>query len=96
MIGTASPTSTTVIAMATVFRIDGTAGRTIRVATDGWVMTDDTHRPGPPDSRRINVNQEYELRYWTSELNVSAERLREAVKAVGVSVEAVRKYLKSK
>ena len=40
--------------------------------------------------------QDYEVRYWTQELNVSTERLREAVKAAGTSVEAVRQYLKDK
>jgi hypothetical protein len=59
-------------------------------------MTDDRKRSGPPDSRRINLDQDYEVRYWTKELNVSTERLREAVKAAGTSVEAVRQYLKDK
>lgn len=59
-------------------------------------MVDNTKRGGPPDSRRINIDQEYEVRYWASELNVSPEKLRDAVKAVGTSAEAVRKYLKER
>lgn len=57
-------------------------------------MADNTRQSGSPDSKRINVEQEHELRYWTKELNVTPERLREAVKAAGTSVEAVRTYLK--
>jgi hypothetical protein len=59
-------------------------------------MSDDTKRAGQPDSRRINIDQEYEVRYWSGELNVAPEKLREAVKAVGTSAQAVRKYLKER
>ena len=60
------------------------------------IMSDDTKRSGSPDSRRINIDQEHEVRYWTREMNVSADQLREAVQAAGTSVEAVRNYLKKK
>ena len=56
-------------------------------------MSDDLKDRGPQDSARINVNEEHELRYWTKELNISAEQLKQAVKVAGVSVEAVRKHL---
>jgi hypothetical protein len=56
-------------------------------------MSDDLKNRGPQDSARINVNEEHELRYWTKELNISAEQLKQAVKVAGVSVEAVRKHL---
>lgn len=56
-------------------------------------MADNPQRTGSPDSRRINVNQEHELRYWAKELGVTPDRLREAVQAAGTSVEAVRKHL---
>jgi hypothetical protein len=49
----------------------------------------------PQDSSRINVNEDYELRYWTKKFGVSAERLKAIVKTVGMSVTAVEKYLKS-
>lgn len=58
-------------------------------------MTDNTQRAGSPDSKRINVDQPHEVRYWTEALNTTPERLREAVKAAGTSVEAIRKYLQS-
>jgi hypothetical protein len=46
-----------------------------------------------PDMRRIDIDQEHEVRYWTKVLGIKPERLREAVRAAGSSVEAVRKHL---
>ncbi|MGO4402190.1 DUF3606 domain-containing protein [Achromobacter sp. PAB15] len=57
-------------------------------------MSDDLKNRGPQDRARINVNEDHELRYWTKELGVSEQRLKEAVNAVGVSVEAVKEHLK--
>ena len=57
-------------------------------------MSDDLTNRGPRDRARINVSEDHELRYWTKELGVSEERLKEAVKAVGVSVESVREHLR--
>lgn len=59
-------------------------------------MSDDKTNRGPQDRARINVNEDYELSYWTKELGCSAEELRAAVKAAGVSAEAVRAHLKKK
>ena len=56
-------------------------------------MADNTQRAGSPDTRQININDEREVRYWTKVLGIKPERLREAVKAAGTSVEAVRKHL---
>lgn len=56
-------------------------------------MADDKTKRGPPDAQRINVNEPYEVSYWTKTLGVSEQKLREAVRAVGVSVAAVKKYL---
>lgn len=56
-------------------------------------MSDDKRNTGSPDRDRINVNEDYELQYWTMRLGVSAEELRNAVKAVGPSAETVRKHL---
>ncbi|MDO9359113.1 MAG: DUF3606 domain-containing protein [Polaromonas sp.] len=58
-------------------------------------MSDDKNNRGPADRSRINVNEEYELSYWKTRLNCSADELRAAVKAAGPSVDAVEKYLKS-
>ncbi|WAI82523.1 MULTISPECIES: DUF3606 domain-containing protein [Achromobacter] len=57
-------------------------------------MSDDLTNRGPQDRARINVTEDHELRYWTKELGVSEERLKEAVKAAGVSVESVREHLR--
>ena len=57
-------------------------------------MADNQERAGSPDSRRINVDQDYEMRYWSKELGVTPDRLREAVKAAGTSVAAVRSHLR--
>jgi hypothetical protein len=48
----------------------------------------------PQDARRININQKYELEYWSKHLNVTKFKLRLAVQKVGTSsVEAVREWL---
>lgn len=60
----------------------------------GGTMSDDLNNRGQQDRIRINVYEEHEVRYWTQEFKVSSEELEEAVKAVGVMVEDVRKYLK--
>ena len=56
-------------------------------------MADNLQSAGPQDRSRINVHEEWELRYWTQELGVSKERLAELVKEVGPSVAAVRQRL---
>ena len=56
-------------------------------------MADNLQDRGPQDRNRINVNEEWELRYWTKELGLSPDELREAVKTAGTSVKAVREHL---
>ena len=56
-------------------------------------MTDDKTKRGPADRLRINVNEEYEVRYWTKELGISEERLRQLVARYGVMVADVRKAI---
>lgn len=56
-------------------------------------MTDDKNNTGSPDRDRINVNEDYEVQYWTKTLGVTAAQLREAVKAVGPTSAAVREHL---
>jgi len=57
---------------------------------------DDKSKKGPQDAARINVNEDYEVRYWAGKFNVSAEKLKQAVEKVGVSAQAVEEYLKGK
>ena len=56
-------------------------------------MTDNKKKTGSPDRDRINVNEDYEVQYWTKTLGVTAAQLREAVKAVGPTSAAVREHL---
>lgn len=49
-------------------------------------MSDNKSNRGPADAKRINVNEEYEVQYWTAELEVTEDKLRDTVKKVGVGV----------
>jgi hypothetical protein len=44
---------------------------------------DDPDKRGPADRMRIDVNESWEVRYWTAELGCSVDQLRGAVVAVG-------------
>ena len=55
-------------------------------------MPDDLEKTGS-DRKFISLEQEHELRHWTRKLDCSEEDLRKAVKVVGNSVDAVRKFL---
>jgi len=59
-------------------------------------MADDLKKKGPADRSRINVNEDWEVEWWTRELGCSDAELREAVAAVGTSVVSVREYLNKK
>lgn len=56
-------------------------------------MADDKTHTGSPDRDRINLSEDYEVQYWSKELQVSPERLRSVVEAVGPTVKAVREHL---
>jgi len=45
------------------------------------------------DRKRINVNEDYELRYWTEKFGVSAEDLKRAVERVGPMADDVARAL---
>lgn len=57
-------------------------------------MADDKSNRGPQDASRINVNEDYEVAYWTGKFRVSAEQLRAAVDKVGVGADAVERELR--
>jgi hypothetical protein len=59
-------------------------------------MSDDLSNRGPADGRRIDVNQEHELRYWSAKFNVTHETLRKAVDRVGVMADDVERELSGK
>jgi hypothetical protein len=59
-------------------------------------MADDLSKRGPADRARIDVNEDWELRYWAKELSASADEIRNAVHAVGTSTDKVREYLRGR
>lgn len=56
-------------------------------------MSDNLSLRGYSDRIRINVNEPWELAYWTKELGVTEKALKDAVKQVGVMVKDVRAHL---
>lgn len=59
-------------------------------------MADDRSNRGPQDRSRINLEEDYEVRYWTEQLGVTEEQLREAVRTEGSSADAIRERLKNR
>jgi hypothetical protein len=58
-------------------------------------MADDKTKRGPQDRNRIDINEDYEVKYWAEKFDVTPERLRAAVKKVGPAADAVGRELKS-
>jgi len=57
-------------------------------------MSDDKSKSGGQDRKRINVNEDYELRDWSKRFGVSAAELKKAVAAIGDSAEKVQQHLR--
>jgi len=57
------------------------------------IMADDLKNRGAQDRRRVNIHEDYEVRYWTEKWGISKEQLAQAVKRAGVSAEAVARQL---
>ena len=55
-------------------------------------MSDDKSKVAA-DRKRINVNEDYELRYWTEKFGVGADELKRAVERVGPMAEDVARAL---
>ncbi len=58
-------------------------------------MSDSKDKTGGQDRKRINVNQDYEVRDWADKFGTTPEKLKDAVKQVGDRAEAVERHLKS-
>jgi hypothetical protein len=56
-------------------------------------VADDLKQTGKPDDQRINVDQDHELSYWSNELGVTREQLREIVRRAGPMLKDVRQHL---
>jgi len=59
-------------------------------------MSDDKTKTAPQDASKINIHEDYEVRYWTKRFGVTPEQLREAVAKVGTSAAAVETELKGR
>ena len=55
---------------------------------------DDKQKNGSADRARININEGYELDYWSNKFGVSKDKLKAVVQTVGTSAQAVEDYLK--
>jgi hypothetical protein len=56
-------------------------------------MPDDKTNRGQPDRSKINMSEDYEVKYWIKHLGISHERLKQVVDKVGNSAAAVQKEL---
>ena len=52
-------------------------------------MADNLNNRGPRDAATVNVNEEWELDYWSKKFGVSKEALKDAVAKVGISASTV-------
>ena len=57
---------------------------------------DDKTKTGKADDSQININESYEVQYWSEKLNVPEEVLKNAVRAAGTSVEDFTENLEQK
>jgi hypothetical protein len=57
-------------------------------------VADDKKDVGSPDRDRINLNEDYEVQYWTKELGISEQDLRRLLAKHGSASQAVREALK--
>ena len=56
-------------------------------------MSDDLKIRQPIDGTKVNVNQPWELNYWTKKLGVTEAELLKAVDKVGPGEKDIKKYL---
>jgi hypothetical protein len=57
-------------------------------------MSDDLTNRGPQDRSRVNVNEAWEVTYWSKKFGCTPAQLKAAVQAVGVSSAKVEQHLK--
>ena len=56
-------------------------------------MADDLTKREPQDKFKINIHEEYELNWWSHRFDVSKQKIKDAVAAVGVQTKDVAKHL---
>ena len=59
-------------------------------------MADDLENRGPEDRKRININEPWELDWWSKELGLTKDQLRAAVRKFGNMADKVREETKKK
>ena len=57
------------------------------------MMSDNRLNRGQSDSSKINMSEDYEVKYWAKELGITRDELQKVIDKVGDSVAAVRKEL---
>jgi hypothetical protein len=57
-------------------------------------MADDKSKTGPADRTRVNVNEAYEVEYWSKKFGSTPAELKAAVKTAGVMAKDVEVQLK--
>lgn len=57
-------------------------------------MSDERSRRGPRDRTQVELEEEADVRYWTEELGVTEEELRNAVHTAGIQIDDVRQHLR--
>ena len=58
-------------------------------------MADAKRNSGRPDRDKINIEEDYEVQYWSEKFGVSVEELTAAVKEVGATASDVQRELKT-
>lgn len=56
-------------------------------------MSDDLTIRRPQDPTKINIHEDWEVRYWTKKWNITRELLIDAVRKVGVQTANVARHL---
>jgi hypothetical protein len=56
-------------------------------------MSDDKNKQDGRDRSQVAGNEDYEINYMAEKLGVTAERVREAIKAVGNDRQKIEEYL---
>jgi hypothetical protein len=58
-----------------------------------FAMSDDKMNRGEPDRSRINLNEDYEVSYWSERFGITKEQLKKAVEKVGNSPEDIARLV---
>ena len=56
-------------------------------------MSENLYMRQPEDYKKVNIRHPWELDYWVEELEVSEQRLKDAVEAAGIMASDVRAWL---